>query len=418
MVRTPGQGGAVVRSPSGQGYLWMAHRTPGSVGWALAARSMALWRRMADSEELRRSVEWQDCGSLLIATSPAESAALSERQLNLNDMGVRASFADARRLRELEPGLVVPRGGAGLLVQSDHQINGRATAHMLLELCRGAAGFTERMGTAGEVLGVELAAAPGGGHVVRTSEGRVTARRALVLSAGVWTGGLLATATRDPRWGSLLQPRRGHLLEMPAPSGMPPVSHGMMEMSYTKAGGAPHYATATTPHSSRAGPSAEREAEAVDITFTATTSASGSLLIGSSREFSGYDSAASPAIVAAILQRAALFLPGLKLAAEAAAQPGTQSGSPALAGLSVRVGLRPYAVGGLPMVGPVDGAPGVFVAAGHEGSGLCMGPATGELLSRHVRRHLGEAPASGCLDTASFDELLPSARLRAALVAA
>lgn len=57
----------------------------------------------------------------------------------------------------------------------------------------------------------------------------------------------------------------------------------------------PHLsATPTQPEAAARGAHTEDE---VDITFTATTSASGSLLVGSSREFSGYDNAASPAIV-------------------------------------------------------------------------------------------------------------------------
>lgn len=48
------------------------------------------------------------------------------------------------------------------------------------------------------------------------------------------------------------------------------------------------------------------------------------------------------------------------------------------------MGLRPYAVGGLPAVGPVPGLPDVYVAAGHEGSGLCLGPATAELVAHHL----------------------------------
>ncbi|PNH06143.1 hypothetical protein TSOC_007518 [Tetrabaena socialis] len=416
---------------AGQGYLWMAHRMPGSTGWGLAARSIALWRRMVEADEaLRSAVEWQDCGSLLVSTTPAESASLSERQLALNDVGLRATYLDGGRLAEAEPALALPRGGAGLLVQADTQINGRAAAHVLLERCRAHEGFRELMGPEAEVQGVELAAAKGGAHVVRTAGGRwvaaaagVTARHALVLSAGVWSGGLLAGATGEAGWGRLLQPRRGHLLELAAPPGAATVRHGMMEMSYTKP---------------------------VDITFTATTTVTGSLLIGSSREFSGWDTTPSPPIVAAILQRSALFLPGLQPAADAAAEVaaahasgggtampygrgGAEGGvlygsggggsGGALAGLSVRVGLRPYATGGLPLVGPVEGAPGLFVAAGHEGSGLCMGPATGELLSRHIRKHMAATSGEGAgggdasLDTRSFDELLPDVRRRAALAA-
>ncbi len=44
------------------------------------------------------------------------------------------------------------------------------------------------------------------------------------------------------------------------------------------------------------------------------------------------------------------------------------------------------------MVGPVPGVEGLLLAAGHEGSGLTLGPATGELLAAYV---LGEAHAVG-----------------------
>ena len=51
----------------------------------------------------------QDCGSLLVATTEAESASLYERQVALNAVGLRASYADPRRLGELEAALVPPR---------------------------------------------------------------------------------------------------------------------------------------------------------------------------------------------------------------------------------------------------------------------------------------------------------------------
>ncbi|GLI67114.1 hypothetical protein VaNZ11_011322 [Volvox africanus] len=398
---------------AGQGYLWMAHRAPGTVGWALAARSVALWRRVVQQDDdLRAAIEWQACGSLLVSTGEEESASLSERQYALNSVGLKASYLDPRRLAELEPGLVPPRGGAGLLVQSDLQINGRAAAHALLQRCRANPGFGDLMGPEGAVAGLELAAGPGGGHVIRTEGRRIHARHALVLSAGVWTGDLLSSATGNPGWSQLLQPRRGHLLEMPRPVGMPPVTHGIMEVSYTK-----HYTAASTtpPPPSTTATASSSSAEPADVTFTATTSANGNLLIGSSRESNVWDTDPSPAIIAAILQRAAIFLPGLRTCADsaaAAAATGGTSYSDAVADLTVRVGLRPHAAGGLPLLGPVACAPGLFVAAGHEGSGLCMGPGTGELLVRHIQTQMG---ASG-QDTRSFDDLLPDARLRAALM--
>lgn len=76
---------------------------------------------------------------------------------------------------------------------------------------------------------------------------------------------------------------------------------------------------------------------------------------GSSREFSGWEAVPSRSIISAIMTRAATFLPHLSsITADELLD-------------STRVGLRPYAVGGLPAIGLVPGLPGVAVAAGHEG---------------------------------------------------
>ena len=111
-------------------------------------------------------------------------------------------------------------------------------------------------------------------------------------------------------------------------------------------------------------------AEGMDITFTATQSASGSLLVGSSRELSGFDSQANEHVVEAILERASRFLPALQHVSVTRA--------------AVRVGLRPFSSRGLPYVGRLPGCSNVYVAAGHEGSGLTFGPATGDLVCRMI----------------------------------
>ena len=111
------------------------------------------------------------------------------------------------------------------------------------------------------------------------------------------------------------------------------------------------------------------------FTFTATTSASGSLLLGSSREFSGWDVQPSPEAVAGILSKAAEFLPDLQQIAPL--------GLP-LKPPWVRVGLRPFSASMRPLIGAVKGVGGLFIAAGHEGSGLTLGPGTGELIAQHV----------------------------------
>lgn len=63
---------------------------------------------------------------------------------------------------------------------------------------------------------------------------RVQARKGVVVTAGAWSGDLLADNLADDRWRSVFQPRRGHLLEVQAPPSMPPLRHGLMELGYTQ----------------------------------------------------------------------------------------------------------------------------------------------------------------------------------------
>jgi glycine/D-amino acid oxidase-like deaminating enzyme len=53
-------------------------------------------------------------------------------------------------------------------------------------------------------------------------------------------------------------------------------------------------------------------------------------------------------------------------------------------------GLRPLSPDHLPMVGPLAGAANVCVATGHEGAGVGLAPATGELVAAW---YTGAAPA-------------------------
>lgn len=113
-----------------------------------------------------------------------------------------------------------------------------------------------------------------------------------------------------------------------------------------------------------------------------TTAANGDLLLGSSRDAVGYDSGASGHIVRAILKRGRQFLPGLDVEqAEAAAV--------------IRLGLRPHGAGGLPLVGPVPGVDGLWLNAGHSGSGLTLAPISAQLMAAQ----LGRDTAAGVLSS-------------------
>ncbi|KAK9830316.1 hypothetical protein WJX72_010961 [[Myrmecia] bisecta] len=357
---------------AGQGYIWLAHRSPRSAAWPLAVWSKGLWEDyLSQTADLRdriapEALEWQACGSVLVACNATEALELQARRELLDAAGVHASLLDRKQLQKLEPALHVPHRGAGLLVAADAQLNGRMAAQTLMKRCNelGKGRFHALLDEAADSLLLDADQQ----HVqgVQTGDRRVQARLGVVVAAGAWTSKFLCASLPGIAggWATQFQPRRGHLLEFEAPEGMPPVRHGLMEMGYTK-----HYAKGDQP-ASQGHAHTPTGIEAADITFTATTSTSGSLLVGSSREFTGWSTNAEPAVIQAILSKAQQFLPAL-----ASVQPNS---------VSCRVGLRPYAVGSLPQIGPFPGVQGLFVAAGHEGSGLTLGPATGEILRQYI----------------------------------
>jgi glycine/D-amino acid oxidase-like deaminating enzyme len=102
----------------------MSHRDPSSPGWALAARSKALWEAAAAAGgPLAAGMEWQVTGSLLLAATAEEVAALPARRDALTAAGVRGAIVlQSRELAMREPALQLPPGGAALLVPDDAQI--------------------------------------------------------------------------------------------------------------------------------------------------------------------------------------------------------------------------------------------------------------------------------------------------------
>jgi glycine/D-amino acid oxidase-like deaminating enzyme len=73
--------------------------------------------------------------------------------------------------------------------------------------------------------------------VVLSDGGIIDARLGVVVALGAWTGQFLASRSGCDglkEWSDAVVPRRGHLLELPPPPRMPPLTRGVMEVSYTK----------------------------------------------------------------------------------------------------------------------------------------------------------------------------------------
>ena len=92
------------------------------------------------------------------------------------------------------------------------------------------------------------------------------------------------------------------------------------------------------------------------------------MIIGGTREFADYEGENTFEAVEVMLKRAARFFPALKNVAV----------------IRFFSGFRPFTPDGMPLLGPVRGVPGFYMAAGHEGDGIALSPITGKLVAEQI----------------------------------
>ena len=115
------------------------------------------------------------------------------------------------------------------------------------------------------------------------------------------------------------------------------------------------------------------ELEKYEVSFVIEPTDANNVLIGSSRNFAGYDISTEMEIIHVIAKRAIRFYPILK----------------DLNCIRTYAGLRPFLADHLPLITQVDEVPGYHIATGHEGDGISMAPTTGRLISELIA---GEEP--------------------------
>lgn len=106
-------------------------------------------------------------------------------------------------------------------------------------------------------------------------------------------------------------------------------------------------------------------AKEVGLGFSFSQSHDGNYLIGSTREAAGYDKKTSERAISIIVQQAQSYFPVLKNVSI----------------IRTISGFRPASTDGNPIIGPVDGKEGLFIAAGHEGDGVALAPITGKAIA-------------------------------------
>jgi glycine/D-amino acid oxidase-like deaminating enzyme len=328
-----------------EGNLLVSDKGPGHE-LVLAQYASTLWKQMVRdlAEQLGGdfpAVEYDPKGGLVVATTEAGAGPLLDFAAGQRTAGVDARVVTAAEARQLEPDLA-PGIQAAVHYPEDAQVQPTiATEALMASARRYGARLLENTAVTGP-LRDDAGALVG----VTTTSVDLRASRVLI-AAGPWSGDV----------GALLgvhlpvRPRRGELLVTTRMRHR--IFHKVYDADYVGAVGS--------------------DDSALQTSSVVESTASGTVLIGSSRQQVGFDSSFRVDALAEIATKAMRLFPFLADAAVMRSYGG----------------FRPFMPDHLPVIGEDQRMPGLWHAAGHEGAGIGLSLATAELVRDLM---LGQAP--------------------------
>lgn len=290
-------------------------------------------------KELDHSFEYRNPGSILVCETDEEMDAAQKWVNQQQEAGLPFKMLDRSDLKN-DSNFFADDLLGGLECATDSTVNPYMLTFSLIESAKknGAHIYTNT-----EVQSLKQDAEH---HFsIETSKGTFTAKK-VINAAGVWA----------PKIGKMLNvdipihPRKGHLI---VASRQDLVGHRkVMEFGYliSKFGGKRQVDQKT-------------EDYGVALVFEPTESQN--FLIGSSREFNGFDGKVNMDVIKTVARRALRFYPKMK----------------DMTIIRTYTGLRPWTPDHLPIVSEVHDIPNFFIAAGHEGDGISLAAVTGKLIT-------------------------------------
>jgi glycine/D-amino acid oxidase-like deaminating enzyme len=313
------------------GLIFLQSKKPGP-HLQLALESKEGFEHLQD--ELDLQVEYGNPGGMIIIENEDELKAIDSFVEELRNAGLNVCILDPYEAREMEPSLSDAISGA-TFSRLDAKVN---PILLTLAFISSAQRFEGKAFADCEVTGIEVKS--GRVSMVHTTRGKI-ATSVAVNAAGAHAAsiGQMVNVTIP------IKPRRGQLL---VTESVPPmVTRGILSAQYI---GAKFNSSLGKPNEGGI---------SIDQMY------SGNLLLGSTREFVGFDKHTTYDGIKNIATHTARIMPQLKN----------------IHIIRAFAGLRPYTPDGLPILGKVDGIEGFIMAAGHEGDGVALSPATGALIA-------------------------------------
>jgi glycine/D-amino acid oxidase-like deaminating enzyme len=313
------------------GLVFLQSKKPG-LHLKLALESRRRFDRLMD--QLGSSIEFKNPGGMCLIESEAELAAMRLFVEEQRTSGLDVELIDGDEARRREPCLS-ERVVAATCCALDAQVNPYALTFAFLKAAKaeGAQILTGEAVTDIKTQSGKVQSVATAGHRIKTP---------LVINAA---GALAAEAGRLAGLEIPIKPRRGQIVV--TASTAPLIRHCLISAQYVAAKFKPELAATG------------------GMGFSLEQADSGNILIGSTREFVGFDRRTTFEGIRTIARRIVSVIPAL-------------THVPVIRTFG---GLRPYTPDGLPILGKVAGLEGFIMAAGHEGDGIALSPITGELIA-------------------------------------
>lgn len=327
----------------------------------LAIYSLEMFKNL--EKELGRNLEFVQKGYLVLIESETELEVMKEIVAKQNELGLPSRIISKEDALSMQPGLNPDAFVAAACCDWDGEVN----PYML------SMAFADRAEELGAVIKTGcpvtgLIMEGGAVKGVETPEGSIYADT-VVNAAGVW-------APEIGRMAGLeipIKPRRGQAFITEA---VPKFIHrSVINARYIVAKHHPEVLKGDDSMKAKLG-----------VGLCLTQSEKGNVMFGATREFVGYDVSNTVEGLSTILGNAVHLVPGLKK----------------LNIIRTMGGLRPYTPDSRPLIGYVEGVPGFFMAAGHEGDGISLAPATGKLVSDLIVDGTTDVPAAEAFDPNRF----------------
>jgi D-hydroxyproline dehydrogenase subunit beta len=317
---------------AGEGNILVSDKEP-SAELTLALRSRDAWFEI--NTDIGGGFELEDKGGVVVSRSEKGIADLKKLSALQAVHGIQVVELDAKGIKEIEP-YISDSVEYAVLYPQDAQCQPMLAAAQIMRAVK------KRGGAFIQGENVKSINVKSGKVVGLTTEKNTYTCPIIINATGTWAGEIAKMA------GSYLpiMPRRGFILvTAPAPK---IIHHKVYDADYV---------------ANVASSNADLQSSAV-----VEGTESGTILIGASRERVGFKSDLDVAVLRQLARQAISLFPILSN----------------IALLRAYRGFRPYAPDHLPVIGEDANVKGLWHAAGHEGAGIGLAPATGELITAQI----------------------------------